>query len=294
MSSANIYLDFFGFDNRPFSLVPDSDFLFWSEQHKRAYAILEFGIFSSAPITLITGEIGTGKTTLIQKLLDDASRDLTFGLVSNAHGDRGELLQWILNALSVSFESKASYVEMFQILQDYLLEQYADGQRVIIVFDEAQNLTLEGLEELRLLTNINSKNDVLIQLILSGQPELRDMVKSRSMQQLAQRVAASFHLGPMDAETTIEYLSHRLKTAGGTGLEFTPAACKMIHGEAGGVPRLVNQLCEFCLLYAWEAESRVVDEITVRNVLDDDIFFKGYQPASPPLALIEAGGDSNG
>jgi len=201
MPSNKLYTTFFGLKERPFTLVPDPGFLYWSRQHKRAFSVLEFGILSGAPITLITGEIGSGKTTLLQELLPRIESDVTIGLISNAQGDRGELIQWILNALEVEIDPSASYVKMFQTLQDYLLGEYAKSRRVILIFDEAQNLSIEGLEELRMLTNINSNKDVLVQLVLVGQPELRTMVQQPEMRQLAQRVAASFHLGKMSPET---------------------------------------------------------------------------------------------
>lgn len=153
--------------------------IYWSPSHRRAFSILEFGIMSRAPITLITGEIGAGKTTLLQALLNRIEEDVTIGLVSNAQGGRGELLQWILNSLGLPVDEDTSYVAMFQKLRDFMVEEYADGRRVILIFDEAQNLSLEGLEELRMLTNVNSNKDELVQLILVGQPELRDMVRSR-------------------------------------------------------------------------------------------------------------------
>ena len=294
MTSATLYLDFFNFSERPFTLVPDPEFLFWSKQHKRAYSVLEFGILSSAPITMVTGEVGAGKTTLLQALLRDMRDDITIGLISNAQGGRGELLQWVLNAVSVEFDPGLSYVQLFQTLQDFLLAEYAEGRRVILIFDEAQNLSLEGLEELRMLTNINSGKDVLIQLILAGQPELRDMVRSASMQQLAQRVAASFHLGPMNAETVEQYIRHRLTAAGGSGDEITPEACRRIHAETSGVPRLVNQFCEFALLYAWNAELRVIDTSIVQQVLEDGVFFRGYHTTEAPLILFRRRDGSDG
>ena len=278
MSSIRLYLDFFKLNERPFTLVPDRNFLFWSPQHKRAYSVLEFGVLSSAPITLITGEVGAGKTTLVQTLLAEIQDNVTVGLVSNAQGGRGELLQWVLNALSVDFPADASYVRLFQTLQDFLLAEYAAGKRVVLIFDEAQNLSIEGLEELRMLTNINSNKDVLIQLILVGQPELKDMVRDPRMRQLAQRVAASFHIGALSSEEVVQYVQHRLKTSGGSGDEFTAKACNKIHEATQGVPRLINQLCEFALLYAWSGETRVIDESVVQQVLDDGVFFGDNPP----------------
>lgn len=274
MSSDQLYAPFFGLRERPFSLVPDPAFLYWSRQHKRAFSVLEYGILSRAPITLITGEIGAGKTTLLQYLISQITDDVTIGLISNAQGGRGELIQWILNALQINIDPTASYVQMFQTLQDFLLAEYAAGRRVILIFDEAQNLSFEGLEELRMLTNVNSHKDVLVQLILVGQPELRSMVQAPSMQQLAQRVAANFHLSRMSAETVPLYIKHRLTAAGGSGEEFTPAAGARIRRETDGVPRLVNQLCDFAMLYAWSAEEPVVTEDTIQQILDDGVFMR--------------------
>ena len=273
MTTGDLYIEHFSLRERPFTLLPDPSFLYWSAHHKRAYSILEFGIISRAPITLITGEIGSGKTTLLQKLISQMDEDVTVGLVSNAQGGRGELLQWVLNALDVPATPRAPYVQLFQVLQDFLVAEYAEGRRVVLIFDEAQNLSREGLEEIRMLTNINSNKDELIQLILVGQPELRDVVLHPKMRQMAQRVAASFHLPRMDAETVAAYIAHRLQIAGGTGEEFSAEACNLIYEATAGVPRLVNQICEFSMLYAWSEEVHLVTSQTVKNVLKDDVFF---------------------
>ena len=270
-----LYSEFFGLRFRPFNLVPDPEMIFWSPLHKRAFTILEFGVISRAPITLITGEIGAGKTTLLQALLTRMDDTVTIGLVSNAQGGRGELVQWILNALGLPVDQDTGYVTMFQKLRDFLIEEYAAGRRVILIFDEARNLSVEGLEELRMLTNINSNKDELIQLILVGQPELREMVQRPAMRQLAQRVAASFHIDVLDAESVRDYIRHRLIAAGGSGEEFTDEACALVHHETGGVPRLVNQLCDFAMLYAWSGEVRVVDADIVEQVLSDGVMFVG-------------------
>lgn len=267
------YLNYFGLKQRPFTLLPDPEFLYWSDQHRRGYAVLEYGIMTRAPITVLTGEIGAGKTTLLQNLLRQVEDQVTIGLISNAQGNRGEILQWVLNALNVEFSPDDAYVQSFQKLQDFLIEEYSQGRRVILVFDEAQNVSVEGLEELRMLTNINSNKDELIQLILVGQPELRDIIRDPRMNQLAQRVTASFHLGRMDREGTRAYIRHRMKTAGATGDEFSSEAADLIHQATGGVPRLINQLSDFGLLYSWTDDAREVQRKSIQAVLDDGTFF---------------------
>ena len=173
-STLRIYNDHFGLAERPFTLLPDPDFLYWSESHTRAYAMLEYGMLTHAPITVITGEIGAGKTTLLRHLLRSLPEEFTVGLISNAQGNRGELLHWVLMALGVPTETNATYVQLFAQFQDFLIEEYAAGRRTMLIFDEAQNLSLETLEELRMFSNINADKDELIQLVLVGQPELRD------------------------------------------------------------------------------------------------------------------------
>ncbi len=282
VSALDIYTEYFGLKERPFTLVPDPDFLFWSPAHRRAYAMLEYGLFTKAPITLITGEVGAGKTTLLHHLLKKLGDDVSVGLISNAHGDRGELLRWVLMALGQDAAKDVSYVELFKQFQDFLIEEYARGKRVILIFDEAQNLSRESLEELRMFTNINSCKDELLQIILMGQPELRNIIRSPELTQFAQRVAASFHLTAMDAPTVQAYIDHRLKKAGARERIFTPNAAKLIHAATGGIPRLVNQLCDFSLVYAYTDEVKTVNRALVQRVLDDGVFFPAHSPSKRP------------
>jgi general secretion pathway protein A len=175
-STLDLYSAHFGLTERPFSLLPDPDFLYWSVEHQRAYTMLEYGILTRAPITLITGDVGAGKTTLLQQLLRSVGPEMRVGLVSNAHGDRGELLRWVLMSLNQPVPYESGYVNLFAQFQSFLISEYAQGRRVILIFDEAQNLTRDSLEELRMFTNINSGKDELLQLVLVGQPELRTMI----------------------------------------------------------------------------------------------------------------------
>ena len=267
------YLESFGFSERPFTLVPDPAFIYWSDQHRRAYSVLEFGILSRAPITMVTGAVGCGKTTLLRHLLKQLAEDAVIGLISNAQGNRGDLIQWVLHSLGIEFDPSSGYVIHFQLLQEFLIDTYANGRRVILIFDEAQNLSRDSLEELRMLTNINSNKDELIQLVLVGQSELRDLVKRPELRQLAQRISASFHLRPLDEEATHKFIRHRLQVAGGTGNEIDQKARMLIYEVSDGIPRLVNQICDMALLYAWSGETNTVDDKIVQAVIDDGVFF---------------------
>ncbi|WP_298976273.1 AAA family ATPase [uncultured Roseobacter sp.] len=272
--TAALYTSFFGFSERPFTLLPDPDFLFWSDSHKRAYSVLEYGIATRAPLTLVTGEIGAGKTTLIQQLLSVLDEDVTIGLISNAQGGRGELLRWVLYALGIDAGAQDDYITLFKRFQDFVIDEYSDGRHVVLVIDEAQNLSIEALEELRMLTNINSNKDELLQLILVGQPELRDIVASPSLMQFAQRVTATYHLKPLSLPQTKEYIRHRLIHVGGTGTEFSIYAIKCIYEESGGVPRLINKLCDLALVYAASSEDSVVGINVMRELVADGLFIK--------------------
>lgn len=286
--SASLYTDYFGFSERPFTLLPDPDFLYWSKSHSRAFAVLEYGLTTSAPLTVITGEVGAGKTTLVQALLARMDSDITVGLISNAQGGRGDLLRWVLASLDIGLQPGADYVTMFEDFQTFVISEYAHGRRVVLIIDEAQNLTVEALEELRMLTNINSNKDELLQLILVGQPELREVIRRPELAQFAQRVSATYHLEAMNRTTTRDYISHRLRHVGGRGDEFTPPAVTMIHRESGGVPRLVNKLCDLALVYAAASETRRIGVGVLNEIIRDGLFLKSEPaPAPEPLYLVD-------
>lgn len=273
VESRGFYSDFFGFSERPFTLLPDPDMLMWSSQHRRAFSVLEYGIATHSPVTLLTGAIGCGKTTLLRELLRNLDDGVSVGLISNAQGGRGDLIQWVLNSLDQRFDAGAGYVALFQQLQDHLIAEYAAGRRIVLIFDEAQNLSLESLEELRMLTNINSGKDEVIQLILVGQPELAETIRRPELVQLAQRIAISYHLQPLDAKAAGEFIVHRLRAASGSGKEFSPEARKVVYDVTKGVPRLINQFCDMALLYAWTQEEPVVTTTILAQVLEDNVFF---------------------
>jgi type II secretory pathway predicted ATPase ExeA len=194
---------------------------------------------------------------------------VTVGLISNAQGNRGELLHWVLMALGVQAEADASYVSLFARFQDFLIAEYAAGRRTMLIFDEAQNLSVETLEELRMFSNINADKDELIQIVLVGQPELRDLIAQPRLVQFAQRVAAEYHLPGMTAAGVRDYIRHRLRVAGATREIFTPAACECVHVASRGVPRLVNQICDYALVYAFTDGRETVDAGVIEQVVTD-------------------------
>lgn len=266
---SQIYEGHFGLTGRPFSLVPDPDFMFWSSGHKHAYAMLEYGLESFAPIILITGEVGAGKTTLIRYLLRAAPRDLMIGLISNANGRRGALLHWALSSLGQPLGDRTSYVRGFAQFRSFLVEQAAAGRHTVLIIDEAQNLSDRMLEELRCFSNMNDESNELLQIILVGQPELRRAIGQPKLVQFAQRVAADFHLTGMDRDGAHAYIAHRLKVVGASGEIFTPAACDIIFEASLGLPRIVNQLCDNALVYAFAEDATVICEEIAGRVTSD-------------------------
>jgi type II secretory pathway predicted ATPase ExeA len=256
---SSIYTDHFGLSCKPFSLLPDPNFIFWSKGHKRAYSMLEYGLQNFAPIILITGEVGAGKTTLIHHLLRSASHDLVIGLISNAHGRSGRLLHWALSSLGQPVGGRATYVRTFRLFEDFLRAQASVGRHTVLIIDEAQNLSEAMIEELRCFSNLNGAQSELLQIILIGQPELRHTIAQPRLLQFSQRVASDFHLRGMSREGVHAYIAHRLKVAGAAHEIFTPKACDVIFEASDGLPRVVNQLCDTALVYAFADDFAIVD-----------------------------------
>ncbi|MEL6172428.1 MAG: AAA family ATPase [Pseudomonadota bacterium] len=250
-----IYLDHFGLNQRPFALVPNASFIYWSEAHRQAFSILEYGILSCVPITVITGEIGAGKTTLLRELLSRIEADATIGLISNAQGDRGELLHWVLMALNQPISNEKNYVQQFHQLQEFLITEYAAGRRTVLIFDEAQNLSLESLEELRMFSNINADEDELLQIILVGQPNLYEKLSRPELEQFTQRIGAEYHLPTLTPSEVEGYIAHRLSIAGCDHQIFSQAACESIHLATKGTPRVTTgsaiTRCSMRLPWIW-------------------------------------------
>lgn len=260
-----MYETYFGFHEKPFSLIPDPDFLYLSEGHRAALSLLEYGISEQTGFVVISGEVGSGKTTLVRRLLSSVSDDIVVGLITNTHPSFGELLQWICLAFDLEHRDKGK-VELYQGFLDFLIEQYAASRRTVLLIDEAQNLSPEALEELRMLSNINADKDYLIQLILLGQPELLAKLRRPDLRQFVQRIGVDYHLGPLTFADTLAYIRHRLIVAGGAPELFDDPACAAVYHYSGGVPRVANVLCDLALVFAYAEDRPQIDIDIVMEV----------------------------
>ena len=264
-----MYEEFYGLNRLPFLTAPDPNFLYWSHDHELAFSVLRYGLMTRAAITMVTGGIGTGKTTLLRQLLSEIPQDAQVGLISNMQAGRGELLHWVMMAFDLPFTGTEPHVILFRQFQDFVVEAYAQGRRVVLIVDEAQNLSTDLLEELRLLSNINADGHELLQLVLVGQPDLRDLVSRPELVQFAQRINVDFELTPLSAEETDAYIRTRLEHAGASWTIFTEAVSAMICKAARGVPRLINVLCDMCLVHGFAKELLVIDEGLLREILEN-------------------------
>jgi len=264
-----MYEKFFGFSEKPFNLTPDPDYFFLSSVHKRALDYLVYGLESGMGFIQITGEIGSGKTTLIKSLLRNLSREVKVAYVIHSKGTFTQILRMILEDLEVvAVDRRLSKEALLSRFRDYLVEQARRGNSVVIIIDEAQNLSVEALEELRMLSNFETEKAKLLQIVLVGQPELRDLLRRPDLEQLRQRVTVRFHLYPLSEDETRAYIRHRLKVAGSDGsVRFTVGACRLIHRYSGGLPRLINVACDATLLAGFVEERRVFSEKFVREAL---------------------------
>ncbi|HEY0662789.1 MAG TPA: AAA family ATPase, partial [Lysobacter sp.] len=261
-----MYLEHYALKEPPFSITPDPRFVFLSERHRDALAHLLFGIDKGGGggFVQLTGEVGTGKTTLSRLLLEQLPENTRVALVLNPRLSPVELLETICEELHLDLEGRrGSLKSLVDALNAYLLDAYAQGLRVVLIIDEAQNLSLDALEQVRLLTNLETDTQKLLQIILLGQPELREMLAREDMRQLAQRITARYHLTPLNDVETASYLRHRYRVAGGLHLPFDAAAIKRIHAHSGGVPRLINVIAERALLGGYAHDRTTIDARTI-------------------------------
>jgi general secretion pathway protein A len=263
-----MYEDFYGLKEKPFSIQPDPDFLFFSMRHSMAYAMLEYGVQNRAGFSVICGDIGCGKTTLVRHLLNNLSDQLQVGIVYNTHKHIDDLLGWIMLAFNQPYEGMSN-IALFEAFQKFLIKSYVDGKKVVLIVDEAQNLTADALESLRMLSNINADKDQLLQIILVGQPQLRDLLRKPELQQFFQRVSVDFFIPPLESTEVDKYIKHRLLVAGREEPLFTAVAVKEIAEATKGIPRSINILCDTALVYGFSTGADKIDVGLVREVIKD-------------------------
>lgn len=263
------YLKHFKLNEQPFRLTPDPEFVYWSKQHARAKAYMESTIWLADGFVVITGEIGSGKTTLLQSFLTELSDDVVYAMVSQTQLSPSQFLQAVLTEFGFK-PFKQRKVELLDMLNMFLIDQYANGKKVVLIVDEAQNLSKKVLEEIRLMSGIETHKEKVLRIILAGQPELKDTLDSPELKQLVQRVRLRFHVGPLDKREMREYIEHRLAIAGRTVKDLIKdEAFEGIYRYTGGVPRLINTLCDTALLCAFSEQKTVIGAPDIKAAVQE-------------------------
>ena len=277
-----MYESFYKLDKQPFVNIPDPGLLYLSPSHQRALSVLQYALMARTGFCVVTGEVGAGKTTLVRRLLQVVDPRLEVGLVSNTQCDTfEEFLQWVLLSFDLDFRSK-NKVELYADFVGFLIEKYDAGSPVTLIIDEAQHLGPDYLEQLRMLSNINTEKGLLLQTILVGQPELWDVLKRQELRQFAQRISYDYHLGPLEsAEMVGEYIKHRLGSAGGDGETFLEETFAPIYQASRGIPRLINLLCDTALVYGFAEQHEHIGLALIKQVLEDK------QQSFAPFAAVD-------
>ena len=264
-----MYESFFNLKTKPFELVPNPEFLYLSKTHKRAIRYLQYGIQERAGFILLTGEVGSGKTTLISDLIKQVSRNVTLAKVFNTRVNSDQLFAMINDDFGLETRGRDK-VTLIKDLNDFLIQQHARRSHTVLIIDEAQNLHSELLEEIRMLSNLETDTSKLLQIVLVGQPELRETLSMPGMRQLRQRISINCHLHPLTKEETAEYIFHRLEIAGNrNAVSFSDDSIDSIYLYCKGIPRLMNILCDFLLLAAFNEEVRDLDAAMVHDIAKD-------------------------
>jgi general secretion pathway protein A len=265
-----VYEKFYRLLGNPFALTPDPAYFFLGRQHQRALTLLEYALHQGTCFALISGEIGSGKTTVVNYLLRRVQRGLRVGLMTNTHPGIGSLLPWVMQSLSVAMPRGTSTAsDLYAAFAQFLERERRARRRAVLIIDEAQNLTADALEELRVLSNLNAGDGLVLQTVLVGQPEIRETLRGTRMRQFAQRIAVDCHIAPLTREETHHYIAHRLGIAGGSPGIITFEACGRVHASTGGVPRLINQVCDTALVYGFAEQRNPIDPQIVELVLRD-------------------------
>lgn len=280
-----MYLQFFGLNEKPFSITPDPRYLYMSSRHADALAHLLYGISESGGFIQLTGEIGTGKTTLVRSMLEQTPEHADVALILNPQVSALEFLQGICDELGIALPAQRDSTKaLVDALNAHLLAAHARGRRTVLIVDEAQNLKPDVLEQVRLLTNLETARQKLLQIILIGQPELRELLDRHDLRQLAQRITGRYHLEPLDRSDTEQYVAHRLRVAGAMGTLFTAGALRELYAQAGGVPRLINIIADRALLGAYSREQPQIDRRLVR-LAAGEVFGSRLTPWGKPWII---------
>ncbi len=266
-----MYREFFGLKKRPFILTPDPEFLYLSKVHDLAITHLEYGIVQNAGFLALTGEVGAGKTTLLKYLFEKVKDSLDIAMLFNTNLDPQAFLEMLVREFELKAPSSAK-TDLFDTLAQHFIQQYSKGNRCVIIVDEAQNLPDETFEELRMLSNLEAESEFMVQIILVGQPQLRDRLLEPALSQLAQRISIHFHLTALQPSEVKEYVEHRLKVAGYSGQAplFDDQSIRHIAKVSRGIPRIINSVCDACLTYAFADDLREVNKATVEKVIEDN------------------------
>ncbi|MBF0303921.1 MAG: AAA family ATPase [Desulfamplus sp.] len=264
-----MYTQFYGLNAKPFRLVPNPAYIYLSSRHQNALTYLEYGLTENVGFIMLTGDIGMGKTTLVRHIINNIESDVEVAVIFNTMIFSNDLLLMILGEFDIKYDPSITKAAALELLYNFLIDCYAKGKKVLIIIDEAQNLTNEVLEEIRMISNLQTDDEMLIQIMIVGQPELKEKLKSSSLHQFAQRIGVSYHLSPMDRDETYKYITHRLKIAGGSEDIFDNSAVNMITEASGGIPRVINLLCDACLVYGFADEVNPISADIVEQVLAD-------------------------
>jgi general secretion pathway protein A len=289
-----MYESFYGLSGKPFQLNPDPSFFFGSRGHKRAFAYLQYGLYQSEGFIVITGEVGAGKTTIARSLFEQLDREkVVAAQLVSTQLDADDMLRAVGVAFGLPLKS-ASKAIVLGSLEAFLCQLTMENKRALLIVDEAQNLTPRAIEELRMLSNFQLGDQALLQSFLVGQPELRTMMQSPAMQQLRQRVIASYHLGPLDEAETQAYIEHRLKHVGWTGdPAFEPACFSLIHSATGGIPRRINTLCNRLMLAGFLGEKHVLGLVDVQSIASEIREEMGSEATLAPTLVAVASESAN-
>jgi type II secretory pathway predicted ATPase ExeA len=262
-----MYEEFYNLKESPFSLLPDPAYLYMSRQHEMALTLLKYSLIKNHAYTVITGEVGSGKTTLINQLLGEIGENFTVGLINFTDDRVVQLLPWMLQAFDLPYENMSA-VKMYDRFVEFLVEEHEKDRVTILIVDEAQNLAVKALENLRMFSNVNA-NETLLQIILVGQPEFRSTLERPEFRQLNQRVSTYYRLDPLSQEEAQDYISHRIDVAGGDKNLFSTEAVEKIWRQSGGIPRAINTLCDMSLVYGFANDHKTIDDAVVEEMLGD-------------------------